>query len=374
MPQPLIIVGVATRAAADSARAAGFDPWCVELRGDVDAREAGPVKVCPPEEYPAGVLRRMNDAPRGAPLLLTGEMENHPDVVRAMGFAHKVLGTAPEAVERVRDPLALASLPTAPGLKFCKTRTKLGLTSRVAGMMFGMMSRRKWLLKPRRGWRGRGIRWWRPGQPIGRGQYIQEYVRGTSYSAVFRGDGWSATLVGVTEQLVGEEAFGAGEFVYCGSIGAAHLSEKARAAMSHLAVQLTQKFDVRGVFEVDLVQDWRGNHWPVEVNPRYPKSAEVLERALGVAVLGKAKEQRKRELATGANQVGKAIVYARREVVMPELRTMLTRDRIADEPEAGRKIGAGEMICTVFGEGATRDLCCESLREMAGKVYAAVEG
>ena len=36
MSQRLILIGASVRAAAFSARAAGYEPWCADLFGDVD--------------------------------------------------------------------------------------------------------------------------------------------------------------------------------------------------------------------------------------------------------------------------------------------------------------------------------------------------
>ena len=92
-------------------------------------------------------------------------------------------------------------------------------------------------------------------------------------------EGWSAVLVGVTEQLIGEPRLNADWYAWCGSIGPVALSDPERGALSRLGVALAQRHDLRGLFGVDFVRDRSGGWWPVEVNPRWVPSADVLERA-----------------------------------------------------------------------------------------------
>ncbi len=376
MVQPLIILGASARAAAQSARRAGYAPWCVDLFADRDLQAIAAVRRCPPAQYPAAMLALLERAPFDAPVLLTGAMENHPETVAAIAFARRMLGSSPEAIRQAREPMALASLPATAGLKFCKTRTSSYL-HRFGHLIFGALLRTKYLLKPRRSAGGAGITWWNPAMRIDGEHYIQQYVRGTSYSAVFVGDGWSSSLVGVTEQLVGEPAFGcqgrAGAFRYCGSIGPARLSERSREALRHLGVQIAQRHDVRGVFGVDLVMDWRGRLWPVEINPRYVASIEILERALDIAVLSDDPRKRAKADLELTHLCGKAIVYARRTVDVGDLYAHFSEQEIADVPEVGRTIRAGRPICTVLTRGGTRDACQRDLEALAQRVYDAVE-
>ncbi len=193
--------------------------------------------------------------------------------------------------------MALPSLPTTAGLQFCKTRAADSLwqrfahrlTDRLVHQVFqrltGKLGGHRYLLKPRRSAGGVGIAWSQADGSLDKNHYLQQYITGTPCSAVFHADGWSASLMGVTEQLVGDADFGAAAFRHCGSLGPIILSEQARAALAHLAVQLTQRFDVRGIFGVDLIMDADGTLWPIEVNPRYVASIEVIERALSLPLL-----------------------------------------------------------------------------------------
>src|SRR5262249_1234550 len=102
---------------------------------------------------------------------------------------------------------------------------------------------------------------------------------GESGSGVFLGEGkQGAQLLGVTRQLIGEKWLHAGPFRYCGSVGPWMLSDGEQATLENIARVLTRAADLRGLFGVDFVgRD--GIPWPVEVNPRYTASIEVLEYA-----------------------------------------------------------------------------------------------
>ena len=372
MPGSLIILGASARAAAQSAQRADFNPWCIDLFNDRDLRAIAPTRRCPANEYPGGMLRLLEEAPPEAPLLLTGAMENYPELLKAAAFEHPLIGSSIDAMQAVRDPLALPSLPTVTGLKFCKTKTAGSFTHRLGHLVFGMATRRKYVLKPRRSAGGVGIEWWHPGMRVGKQRYIQQYIRGQPYSAVFHADGWSASLMGVTEQLVGEPDFGAAAFRYCGSLGPVHLSSKARNALSHLAVQLTQRYDVRGIFGVDLVMDWRGNLWPIEVNPRYVSSIEILERAFRLPLLTRIGGSAVNSHGRRAIQWhGKAIVFARQKTQLGDLYEQFGSHQIADVPDPGQVVGPGKPICTVFATGHNRDDCYKQLAKMAQQIYHA---
>ena len=368
MPQPLIIVGAYTRSAAQSAIRAGFTPWCIDLFADRDLQEIAATQVCPLQFFPQALVTLLSDAPSEAPVLLTGPLENEPDLLDVAFSGRSYLTSQPAAIRSVRDPMALSLLPATPGLRYCKTRTELSLMSRLSRSVFGQWGRTRHLLKSRFSGGGIGIQWWEPDRPIGPDQYLQQFVRGSALSAVYWADGWSCLLLGTTEQLIGESSFGATGFRYCGSIGPTVLSQSARAALSHLGVQLTQQHDLRGVFGVDLVMDFSGTLWPVEINPRYVSSIEVLERAESIASLSTT-PMGPRTAQQSHRMVGKAIVYARRDLEAFDLYDLFSKDEVADVPQIGRSIPIGWPICSVFASGQTREECFNKLQQLTQKLY-----
>ncbi|MEM1099057.1 MAG: ATP-grasp domain-containing protein [Planctomycetota bacterium] len=270
MSETLVIVGDAPHHATASAEAAGYNVVAFGMDQ---------------------VLKQIHATPGDATVLLTGEMENRPDLVAAIASVRKLRGSGADAIRKVREPGVLPSLPAFKGLRLCKTLPRVGPFRRVVRRITGRGMGRLYLIKPAASYGGRGIRPWSRSARVAADEYVQEAVTGTPMSAVFRSDGWSCVLLGVTEQLVGDEKLGADPgfaswYGYVGSIGPVALTKADRAALSHLGVVLTQRCDLRGVFGVDLIRDRKGRWWPVEVNPRWPASALVLERAGGGAFLG----------------------------------------------------------------------------------------
>jgi predicted ATP-grasp superfamily ATP-dependent carboligase len=373
MAEPLIILGASSRAAAASAVRAGYQPWCVDLFADRDARELGPVRACPAQQYPTGLLAALDEAPRHAKVLLTGAMENHPKVLDAIELERALFGANAAATRKARDPRALVDLPKQKGLKPLASKTFAGPVARLKSATLAALTRQQVLAKPVASAGGVGIDWWQPTMRLDRGRYLQPYVRGQAMSAVYRADGWSAMMLGATEQLIGEPAFGCGGFRYCGSIGPMPLSQKSRQALAQLGVMLTQRFDLRGVFGVDLVMDWRGRLRPVEINPRYPASTEIVERMTGLAALRPLRDQPRKTKMTSQTIHGKAIVFAKTPGTAPDLYAHLPADTIADVPAIGRSIPAGKPICTIFAAAPRRDRCDALLHQRAAAVYQAME-
>lgn len=369
MPEPLIILGRSVRAAAQSAIRAGFEPWCVDCRADLDLQQIAKAQRCPADQYPMGMLPLLDDAPEDAPVMLTADLENYPEFVEAAAIDRQLLGCSAEALRSVRDPNIIAAIPPIPGVRFCKTRKHESWLRRLRRFLFGGPGQSRFLLKPMRGHAGRGIEWWAGGE-IPDGRYIQQFIPGTPLSAVFHTDGWSAILVGVTEQLVGQPAFGSSRFQYCGSIGPFPLDENQRVALSQLGVILAQQHDLRGMVGVDLVLDKKNILWPVEVNPRYTDSVEVIEQLDHIAALKGRKALDRRKKTKGPAVLGKALLFAHTETTVPDL-SDLPQDHLADIPPRvhGSAIHKGDHLCTIHTSAPTRDTCLTRLRQLASQLY-----
>ena len=260
----LIVAGASVRAAAWSALRSGFVPWAVDLFADLDLCRVAEARAVPAGDYPHGILRVLENAPP-APWLFTGALENRPALVERLARKFPLWGNPPEVLRRVRSPFLLAQSLRQAGIP----RPDVARTAPSSD------DKRRWLCKPLRSAGGRGIHWL--GSP--KGCYFQEWIDGVSCAAIYLGGAYgSSQLVGVTRQLIGETWLHAGPFNYCGSVGPLPLAEAQRNHYEHLAPTLVRDFSLRGLFGVDcVVKD--GVPWPVEVNPRYTASVEILEWA-----------------------------------------------------------------------------------------------
>ena len=71
---------------------------------------------------------------------------------------------------------------------------------------------------------------------------------------------------------------------------------------------------------------------------------------------------------------GKAVLYARRPVVLGDTTRWLADDDVRDIPAPGERIARGSPICTIFANGRTSALCYAALVRRARIRFAEVEG
>ncbi len=310
----LIILGASARAAAFSAHRAGLSPWCIDLFADADLQARFPVRKVPLAAYPHGILAELDDAPDG-PVLYTGGLENHPDLLARIG--RPLWGNSPEVLRRVRDPFLLAETLRRHGWPALEVRREPPPPG----------DRRQWLLKPLRGSGGIGIRHYdgRPFDPTV--HYLQEYTLGSCLGTVFlgmpeRGALWLGTCWPLAKRWLQ-----APPFHYTGSVVAGHTLLGPR--LKALGDLLVREFGLVGLFGVDTVlqTDPRTRALevlPLEVNPRYTASVEILERAWNRSLLELHSAVCERRPIIWDSSMdnwtavpGKAVLYARRELVFP---------------------------------------------------------
>ncbi len=377
----LLILGASARAAAFSALRAGLRPWSADLFGDLDLRARCHAVAVPTGRYPNGFLDLVGGAPAG-PWIYTGALENRRTLVRRLARLRPLWGNDSPALAVVRSPGRVHSLLSAAGLPCPAFHNPARLPS----------SGRRWLVKPIAGAGGIGIRFWDGRSPPGGRPskvYFQEFMEGESCAAVFLADGTGSRLLGVTRQLVGEAWLGAAPFRYCGSVGPLSLPPSASATLGRIGQVLAAAAGLRGLFGVDFVlRDTVP--WPVEVNPRYTASVEVLEYATGLRALalhrGVFDPGAGVPVATQREPsvVGKAVLFARAPLVVPAEGAweaalsgpvpVEEMPAFADIPPAGQRIDAGRPVLTFFARAGGEADCLAALRRAAADLDARLFG
>jgi predicted ATP-grasp superfamily ATP-dependent carboligase len=368
----LLILGASARAAAFSALRAGLHPWCVDLFADVDLQQRCAVTLLT-GRYPEGFQRFIeSDIP--GPWMYTGGLENRPRFVQRMARRRSLWGNVGPTLSRCRDPKFIAALLQSAGMPAPAAAEDVGKASRT----------RRWLRKPRKSAGGAGIRFWTPGdhEQLGRDSYFQEYIEGEPLALLFLGDGETAHLLGVTRQLVGEPWLHAAPFHYCGSIGPLDPGMIQHPSLATLGRLLASECLLMGLFGVDgVLRD--GTFWPVEINPRYTASVEVLEYATGSAMLwwhAHVFTHRRlppllQPVVSAHRIIGKVILFARDDLHFPAEGPWMTELRsprpvhelpsFADIPAAGERIEAGKPILTFFASADSLSACEDMLRQIA---------
>lgn len=349
----LLVLGASTRAAAASALRAGFAPVCGDRFGDVDLRERCPVTVA--EDYPAGLERLALASPPGA-WMYTGALENFPRLVMRISRHRPLDGNAAQVLRQVRDPIQIAAAVSHAGLP-CPACRKTADSLPVDGT---------WLKKRVRSSGGTSVQPWRGEGKNHLGCYFQQRIAGTPCAAIYVAAAGRARLLGVTEQLL------TAGFRYAGSVGPLRLEPDVETLAAELGSVLAREFGLVGLFGVDAVLA-HSAIWPVEINPRYTASIEVLERALGllsIALHAAACRQAQlpadapAALASAPAWCGKAIYYARTDVVISAGFTSylagLNEGRAwpvaADIPSPGTFVRAGQPVATALAEAANREV------------------
>ena len=369
----LILAGLTTRALAVSATRAGWRVTAVDAFGDLDLRAVAAVLTVTRSTgarfSPAAAARaaRLVSAEAAA---YTSNFENHPDAVATLSEGRRLLGNTPQVLEQIRNPLALMRALGRRGFTVPTTRVSAPPVD----------SPGQWLRKPRRSGGGHGTVAWRHG-PLPRSTYLQARIAGVPGSIAFLADGRNALPIGISRQLVGERAFGSSGFRYCGSLLAGgdrplftRGNEVASIARA-LAAAVTEEFGLVGLNGLDFVAR-EGVPYPIEVNPRYSASMELVERSTGVSLFGLHERAcagvLPQQLAPPSMVSGKAVVFARRAVTIGETERW-GGPAIADIPHAGERIARGRPICTVFAEGRNADECHKRLVREAGRIYRIVK-
>jgi predicted ATP-grasp superfamily ATP-dependent carboligase len=188
----------------------------------------------------------------------------------------------------------------------------------------------------------------------------------------------------MSRQLVGDKRFGAAGFRYCGSvlapIGDLQFARGARLLQSActIAAFVAREFDLVGLNAIDFIAR-NGVVHPIEVNPRWSASMELVERAFSVGtfaahaqacvdgVLPRFDLRAAFRRLSGA--VGKAVVFAREDLVVGDTSDWLFRGDVRDVPNTGDRIRAGHPICTVFADGRDSKECEAGLVTAATWIY-----
>jgi uncharacterized protein len=377
----ILIAGVSARAAAESAARAGCRVTAIDAFGDLDQHPSVRALSIPRDfgaRFTATAAARAARTVESDAVMYLSSFENHPRAVASLADGRELLGNPPSVLRDVRDPLVVTRALRARGFL-------------VPSVRFTRPSRGAWLRKPLMSGGGRGVQVARHGDRVPRGCYLQEFVEGTPASVVFLAAGGRAAPIGLSRQLVGERAFGATGFKYCGNILAAAGDPQfardaalARAAWS-LARAAAEEFGLIGVNGIDFVAR-NGVPFAIEINPRWSASVELVELAYGLPVFaGHASACRGsglpvfdlRDARRRRRAVGKATVYARRDVTVGDTCSWLghrwppdTDHGIRDVPRPGERIPAGRPVCTVFASGQDSAACHAALVRGAERVYA----
>jgi predicted ATP-grasp superfamily ATP-dependent carboligase len=357
-----------------SALRAGFSPWCADLFADADLAQIADARNA--QHYPHDLPSLIAAAPP-APWMYTGAVENSPEIVANIAAGRELWGNDASRIARVRDPATLTAVLQRHGYA----------APAIATSPAELACDGSWLVKRLRSAGGQHVQPWIGQAGFGdtAAHYWQERAAGAPCSAVFVAANRSSYLLGATRQLIGEPWTGTTGFRYAGSLGPLPTSHELEASLQNLGDILAEEFRLVGLFGVDFLLDGETVR-PIEVNPRYTASIEVLERATGLCAIRwhalacrDGHLPRRGEIRLTADRLhGKAILFASEKLsVSRELSERLLRENasrqwphVADIPVAGSCIERGWPVATVFGSGESEGALLAELQHRMSALRA----
>ena len=377
-----LIIGISTRAMAESAKVAGYDLVTLDYFGDYDQKswcENFSLKRDLNLPFGCAQLYEASRKIKFDAVAYTSNLENHPEVIKRFEDASvekhcRLLGNSADVLSRVRHWPTLFDFLQRQGISIPGTMYE--------GQRPAASDNRRWLRKPIHSGGGHDISFWDKDRPIGAMFILQEHISGISASASFVSNSAECVVLGLTEQIIGRSEFGTRGFHYCGNILPLTAEQNAvLAQVRDITARLTREFKLVGVNGLDFVLK-DGQVFPIEVNPRYSASMELIERAYGLSIF----DLHVQSIQQGAlpdcdlaawladdRFYGKAILYADQEGVAPDTRGWPARD-IRDVPFPGEALSAGDPVCTVLASGRTQVECFAGLVAQAeaikGEIYA----
>jgi predicted ATP-grasp superfamily ATP-dependent carboligase len=388
-PRPcVLILGASTRAASQSAIRAGLSPICADLFADLDLRSCA--QVLEVLNYPQGLVAATAGV-RDCPWMYTGGLENHPGLIARISQSRLLWGNGPDVLRRIRDPWQVRDWLLDADLAALRVWPRDSSPPAADGT---------WMLKPRRGAAGRGIRVWEGPSTncatLREAHYFQERSGGDPFSALYLAAPAQTNLLGVTRQLIGLKEVHAPPFAWCGTVTPVRLPEGIITTMRQVGDILALRTGLRGLFGCDFLVEG-GEARLTEVNPRYPASTELVEHVLQEPLLdwhrrvfeGAASFEVPPSFIAppsggapvgGTASVGKIVLYAHRDIVAPDaarfvshpspwLGSTLSHDtwlpRVADIPAPGQAIARGHPICTLFARAPSESECLAELLQCA---------
>ena len=368
----ILVTGVSARALAESACRAGWTQRivAVDYFGDWDLQRSCENYSLRRDARCRYSVRRLLEACRRFKwdaVVYTANLENYPDAVSRLAAAGHLLGNSPTTLAEARNPQRFLDCLQRVGVPVPRTPA----SSEDRGLARAVLE------KPRRGGGGLGIAVVSSRARRRRGTYLQEYIPGLPCGVAFVADGRRATLLGVSQQLIGDAAFGARGFQYCGSLLGKDLPGLSSfnpllSRLEEIVGHLTSAFHLVGVNGMDFIL--QGHEiYPLELNPRYTASMELIEMAYGLNIFSI-------HLAACHGTLppfdlrnapdaycGKAILFAERAAIAPATDGWWDRG-IRDIPFPGERIRSGSPICTLLVSGANLEACYQALRAKADSV------
>lgn len=357
----MLIVSESGRALAASARRAGYVPLVADRFGDQDTLAVAGGHALVDLSRPIDGDRLVEAleclvAGRDCCGIVCGSgFEDDAALLARIGGRWTLLGNAPEAVARIKDPAAFAALCAAVNVPHPEIS------------LLPPGDRTNWLVKRAGGAGGWHIRQAKDADDPGDGYYFQRRVSGTPISMLVAGDGRGGVAVlGFTAQWSAPTP--KYPFRYGGAVRPAELEEGIKAPMIGAVTRICREIALKGLNSADFMVDGNTFHL-LEINPRPGATFDLFEMEekslFAIHVEACAGVLPSHRPISGSAMAG-AIVYAQCDVAAPAI---AWPDWTADRPPAGGRIRAEQPVCSVFARAADSQRARRLVEERIAAVH-----
>ncbi|WP_431122460.1 ATP-grasp domain-containing protein [Variovorax paradoxus] len=378
----IAVAAISARAMAQAAANDGFKVVALDLFGDIDTCRAAsrwlPIGTPGSLQIDAAsvmaALRTLaEEGVDGEPVLgwIAGSgFEGEPDLLEEGAAVLPLIGIAPAAVRRLRDPAAFFSFLAARVLPF--PQVLLQPPEDPSG----------WLMKDAHGCGGWHVRHapWSMDEPPSSHHYFQREMPGLPMSATFIANGRDVHVLGFNEQSV--RRFGTRPYVFCGAIGPVPMADDLASRVTDIARALTVEFELRGLCSLDFMRD--GDAIGVlEINPRPPASMSlyrwpdgspgVMQAHVRACLQG---ELPPSTASSPAQDIeGIEIVFARQPIELDAAAAerLAAWPGLCDVPTAGQRFDIDDPVCTLTASGTSAQQVRARLNEGRERLLQSME-
>ena len=212
---------------------------------------------------------------------------------------------------------------------------------------------------------------------------IQEYIEGIPVSCTVVSNGKECEIISINRQIIGEKFLNAPkDFMYCGNIVPAGLSEDEEKIIAEMSIYLTIELGLKGINGFDFVLK---DQYPylMECNPRIPGSIRASESVLNLNLLDLHIKSfipneweeiknllKSREIKTVAT---KLIFFAPKEIdknIVPKINNLKF---IHDKSEPNKNILKGEPLCTILYKAENFSESYSGAKKIVNKINRIME-
>lgn len=361
----LTVCGTSARWLAQSATAAGFEVTAFDQFSDWDLQHSCHRFARFDSESELHELLSSNQI---SSLLVGSGLETNFDVYTKWANLFGWSNASANSIRYCRDPFFWTEYLEQHQFETAKLEPQ-----------FPNLAKYDWVFKPFDSTGGVGISF-AENDSFGNKGFWQEYIQGQPISSLHLAEDEKIHTLGIFLQLIGshqdaprhpgiqfaDDVFNAKPFHYAGAIGPLNLHQLDQmplctARLNQIASALMEATGVRGVFGIDWIAKANGTAIPLEINPRFPSTAELWEfanqqNAVLAHLAAICRQKRFSASCLQPKAFGKAIVFNpfnKFKVSKKQQKRLIQlcqTQAVADIPNVGSVIEIGEPIVTVFSD------------------------